>query len=94
MPFLILLSLGPVRFARAIGGHIECLDLVHVVVIHASLGEDILAPRAELPIAALVRTRREHGVALLQVSREHFDCPLGNDLQVAEEAVLDVGTIS
>merc|ERR1712038_1793840 len=46
MPFLIILhSLGPVCFARSIGGHIEGLDLVDVVVIHAPLGEDVLAPR-------------------------------------------------
>merc|ERR1712038_1681990 len=29
---VLLLPLGPVRFARAIGGHIESLDLVDVVV--------------------------------------------------------------
>merc|ERR1719270_2708178 len=94
IPFLVLLlSCGPVRFARTIGGHVECLDLVDVVVIHAPLGEDILAPGAPLPIAAIVCAGCEHGVALLQVPREHFNCPLGDDLQVAEEAVLDVRTV-
>merc|ERR1739836_300301 len=93
MPLLVFLSLGPVRFACAIGGHIEGLDLVDIVMIHAPLGEDILAPRAELPIAAVVRAWREHGVALLQVVREHSDCRLADDLQVAEETILDVRTI-
>merc|ERR1712165_348682 len=94
MPFLIFLhSLGPVCFTRAVGGHIKGLDLVDVVVIHTPLGEDVLAPRAELPVATVVRAGREHAVALLQVPREHFDRRLADDLQVAEEAVLDVGTI-
>merc|ERR1711972_894477 len=52
MPLLIFLhSLGPVCFTRAVGGQIEGLDLVDVVVIHAPLGEDVLAPRAVLPVA-------------------------------------------
>merc|ERR550532_772655 len=45
VPLFVLLSLGPVRFTRAIGGHIEGFDLVHVVVIHAPLGKDI-SPQA------------------------------------------------
>merc|ERR1719512_177912 len=94
IPLLILLlSLGPVRCARAIRGHIEGLDLVDVVVIHAPLGEYVLAPRAEFPIASVVCAGREHGVALLQVGREHFDSRLADDLQVAKETVLDVRTI-
>jgi len=88
MPLLILLSLGPVRFARAIGGHIECLDLVHVVVIHAPLGEDILAPCAKLPIATVVCARRERGVALLQASKKLADLQLDNlDQQVGVDAI-------
>merc|ERR1711992_10599 len=59
MPLLVLLSLGPVRFARAVGGHIEVLYLVDIVVIHAPLGEDILAPRTELPITAVVSAGSE-----------------------------------
>merc|ERR1712001_704256 len=62
MPFLILHSLGPVCFARAICGHIEGLILVDVVVIHTPLREDILAPRAKFPIATGVRTWREYSV--------------------------------
>merc|ERR1719203_1676810 len=93
MPLLILLSLGPIRFARAIGGHIEGLYLVDIVVIHAPLGEDILAPRTELPIAVVVSAGREHAVALLQVCRKHSDCRLGDDLKVAEEAILHIRTI-
>merc|ERR1711992_5432 len=94
MPLLVLLhSLGSVCFTRAIGGHIEGLDLVDVVVIHAPLGEDVLAPRAVLPVAAIVRAGREHAVAILQILREHLDCSVADDLQMAEEAVLDVGTI-
>merc|ERR1739836_249043 len=93
MPLLVFLSLGPVRFACAIGGHIEGLDLVDVVVIHAPLGEDILAPRAELPIAAVVRAWREYSVAILQVFCQHSNCRLADDLQVAEEAILHIWTI-
>merc|ERR1719220_3375506 len=93
MPFLILHSLGPVCFTRAIDGHIEGLDLVDVVVVHAPLGEDVLAPRAILPVAAVVRAGRENAVAILQILCEHFYCRLADDLQMAEEAVLDVGTI-
>eukprot|EP00493_Phyllostaurus_siculus_P020677 UN21002 len=74
-------------------GHIEGLDLVDVVVIHAPLGEDILTPCAELPVATVVCARCEHAVAILQVLGEHLDCRLADDLQVAEEAVLDAGTI-
>merc|ERR1712012_1445054 len=54
MPFLVLHSLRPVCFACAVGGHIEGLNLVDVVVIHAPLGEDILTPSAELPVASVV----------------------------------------
>merc|ERR1712218_496464 len=93
MPFLIFHSLGPVCFTRAVGGHIEGLDLVDVVVIHAPLGKDVLAPRAVLPVAAVVRAGREHAVAILQILREHLDCGVADDLQMAEEAVLDVGTV-
>merc|ERR1719512_18029 len=93
MPLLVLLSLGPVRCARTIGGHIECLDLVDVVMIHAPLGEDILAPGTPLPIAAVIRARSEHSVAILQVCREYLDCRSGDDLQVAEETILHIRTI-
>merc|ERR1719288_257249 len=93
MPFLVLLSLGPVCFASAICGHIEGLYLVDVVVIHAPLGEDILAPRAKLPIATGVRTWCEYSVAILQVLCQHSDCCLADDLQVAEEAILHIWTI-
>merc|ERR1719362_565922 len=78
-PLLILLSLRPIRFACAIGGHIEGLDLVDVVVIHAPLGEDILAPCAKLPIAAVARAWRERGVALLQIFCQHSNCCLADD---------------
>merc|ERR1719400_2670869 len=93
MPLLVLLSLGPVCFASAICGHIEGLHLVDVVVIHAPLGEDILAPRAKLPIAAVVRAWCEYSVAILQVLCQHSDCCLADDLQVAEEAVLHIWTV-
>merc|ERR1712241_941408 len=94
MPFLILLhSLGPVCFTRAVGGHIEGLYLVDVVVIHAPLGEDIFAPRAKLPVAAVIRAWREYSVAILQVFCQHSDCRLADDLQVAEEAILHIWTI-
>jgi len=40
-------------------------------------------------IAAVVRARREHCVAFLQIVREHFHCCHADDLQVAEETILD-----
>merc|ERR1719362_1184935 len=94
IPLLIfLLSHRPVSCTRAVRGHVECLDLVDVVVIQAPLGEDVLAPCAPLPIAAVICAGREHLVALLQVCREHLDCRLGDNFQVAEEAILDVRTV-
>merc|ERR1712063_11707 len=56
-------------------------------------GEDVLSPCSELPIASVVCAGREHSVAILQILREHTDCRLADDLQVAEETVLDVRTI-
>merc|ERR1719351_268518 len=64
-----------------------------VVVIHAPLGEDVLPPCSELPIASVVCAGREHSVAILQILREHADGRLADDLQMAEETVLDVRTI-
>merc|ERR1712014_356755 len=82
MPFLVLHALGPVCFACAVGGHIEGLNLVDIVVIHAPLGEDVLPPCSELPIASVVCAGREHSVTILQILREHADCRLADDLQV------------
>merc|ERR1719210_2756876 len=88
--FVLLLTFGSVCRASTICCHVKCFHFVHIVVVHTALGEDILAPSTPLPIAALVGTWSKLSVALLQVRGEH-SCPLpADDLEVAEETVLDV----
>merc|ERR1719464_1680528 len=91
MPLLVLLlTLGSVCLASSIHCHVKCFHLVHIVVVHAALGEDILAPSTPLPIASVIGTWSKLCVALLQVRGEH-PCTLpADDLEVAEETVLDI----
>merc|ERR550525_1112566 len=71
MPLLVLLlTFGSVCLASTILCHVKCFHLVHIVVVHAALGEDILAPGTPLPIASVIGTWSKLCVALLQVGGE------------------------
>merc|ERR1719476_778409 len=87
---VLLLALGSICRASTICCHVKCFHLVHIVVVHAALGEDILAPCTPLPIASLIGTWSKQTVALLQVRGEHSRTLPADDLQVAEETVLDI----
>merc|ERR1712051_975272 len=94
MPFLIfLLAFGPVGFACAVCGNIEGLNLVHIVVVHAPLGKDVLAPWAKLPIAAVVGARAELRIAILQILCQYLHRSVCHDLEVTEKTELDIGAI-
>merc|ERR1712051_294992 len=90
---ICLLALGPVGFACAVCGNIEGLNLVHIVVVHAPLGEDVLAPWAKIPIAAVVGARAELCIAILQILRQYLHRSVCNDLEVTKKAHLDIGAI-
>merc|ERR1712051_802177 len=88
-----LLALGPVGFACAVCGNIKGLNLVHIVVVHAPLSKDVLAPWAELPIAAVVGARAELRIAILQILRQYLHGSVCHDLEVTEKTQLDIGAI-
>merc|ERR1712051_98680 len=90
---ICLLALGPVGFACAVCGNIEGLNLVHIVVVHAPLSKDVLAPWAELPIAAVVGARAELRIAILQILRQYLHSSVCNNLEVTEKPHLDIGAI-
>merc|ERR1712051_390122 len=91
MPLLVLLlTLGSVCLASTIRCHVKCFHLVHIVMVHAALGEDILAPSTPLPIASVIGTWSKLSVALLQVRGERSCTLPADDFEVAEETVLDI----
>merc|ERR1719511_10938 len=57
MPLLVLLlTLGSVCRASTVRCHVKCFHFVDIVVVHAALGEDILAPCTPRPIASVIGT--------------------------------------
>merc|ERR1712027_127273 len=94
MPLLVIfLARRPVSLARTIRRDMESLHFVHIMVVHASLREDVLTPSTPLPVATIVGAWGKHSMAILQIGCKNRDRRLTNALQIAEEAVLHILTI-
>merc|ERR1719491_1041759 len=94
MPLRIfLLRFRPVSRTSSIRRHIKGLDLVHIMMVHAPLCEDILAPCTKLPIATVVGARCKLFMAILQVFRQDLCGRVAYDLEVSKEPILDIRAI-
>merc|ERR1719367_2253355 len=91
LPLLVVLLAPPLPGAWAcpVRGHVEASHLRHTVVVHAHLGEEVLADRSPLgplhPIDSLATTVNVVDQCVEGFGRE--------DLQVSEEAILHRLTI-
>merc|ERR1719330_810226 len=89
---IFLLALRPEGLAHRVSREIESLHLVDAMQVHAPLHEQVLAPRLHVSVfLSPFPVQGRH--AIVKVCEESAESLVADNLEVSEEAVVDVFAI-